>query len=68
MNWIKVALMKVARSAVEDLVREALDKAVEEIGEEIDEMGFETEEQRDGLKAGVVLLRGKVSEAIKKLF
>ena len=66
MKWLKDLLSKMFRSAIETLVREALDKAVEELNEEIDNSNS-TEDEKRTLKSGIVMLRNKAQLKIRRL-
>lgn len=65
MNWFKNVLLKVFRSAINQLIQEALDKAVDELNEEIDS-AFEDENKRATLKSGIVMLRSRVLLAVRE--
>lgn len=65
MDWLRSILLKVFRSAIDQLVQEALDKAVKELNEEIDG-AFEEERERATLKSGIAMLRSRVSLAVRE--
>ncbi len=67
MNWFKVLLLKVFRSAIDQLIQEVLHKAIAELNEEIDE-AFTDEKERTTLKSGILMLRTRVSSAIQERF
>lgn len=65
MKWLRNLLLKVLRSAIDQFVQEALEKAVNELSIEIDE-AIKTEQERAMLKSGIALLRSRVSVAIRE--
>jgi hypothetical protein len=65
MNWLREALFKILKSAIDTLVQEAMDKAIKELNEEID-ASFEDEKERESLKFGIAMLRARVSIAIQE--
>ena len=65
MNWFSSTLLKLARSAIDQLVQEAMELAVRELNEEIDAQ-FEDERERSALKSGIAMLRTRVSLAIRE--
>jgi len=66
MKWLKDLLAKIFQSAIDTLIQEALDKAVAELNEEIDN-STSTDDEKRTLKSGIVLLRNKVQLKIRRL-
>lgn len=65
MKWLRETLLKILRSAIDQLVQDALEKAVSELNEEIDAT-FEDERERVTLKSGIVMLRSRVGVLIRE--
>tara|TARA_R110000751_G_scaffold74035_3_gene149823 strand:- start:274 stop:477 length:204 start_codon:yes stop_codon:yes gene_type:complete len=65
MKWIKKKLLSIARTALEEFLEAAMEKASSELMEDIDESDVEPE-QREALKAGVVMLRTRISQAVSE--
>ncbi len=66
MKWFKAVLMRILRGAIDQLVQEVLEKAASELSGEIDEAFKDTPEQRDAMKAGIVMLRAQTTAAINE--
>jgi len=65
MNWIKKKLLRIARTALEEFLEDAMEKASADLIQNIDESDVELE-QREALKAGVVMLRTRISQAVSE--
>jgi len=65
MSWLKKVLLKVFRSALEQIVQEAMEKTIKELNTEIDEV-FKDEQERRILKSGIVMLRSRLLVVIRE--
>jgi len=65
MKWFKKRLIRIARTAIEEFLEGAMAKASADLIQNIDESDVELE-QREALKAGVVMLRTRISQAVSE--
>lgn len=65
MKWIRDTLLKILYSTIDQIVQEALEKAVSELNEEIDKV-FEDEQERATLKSGIAMLRTRAALKIRE--
>ena len=65
MSWLKAMLLKAFRGVLEQIVQEALEKAISEINKEID-LRVEDADQRSTLKSWITVLRQRVGLMLRE--